>query len=93
MALISCSVNEIAAKWRHYGQRVTLGFIVENGDEFVAVGILAFDILQRRSDSTGQIAALDVVAGQAIALVAIESKLLALRHRGLRRDRATDHQG
>jgi len=45
--------------------RVTLGFIIEDGNEIVAVGIFAFDILQRRPDRPRKIAALDLVAGQA----------------------------
>jgi len=64
--------------------RVTLGFIIEDGNEIVAVGIFAFDIFQRRPDGAWKIAALDLVAGQAIALAAIERQLLTLGGRGLR---------
>jgi hypothetical protein len=73
--------------------RVTLGFIIEDGNEIVAVRIFAFDILQRRPDGARKIAALDLVAGQAIALAAIESQLLALGDRGLRADRSDGRGG
>jgi len=73
--------------------RVTLGFIIEDGNEIVAVGIFAFDILQRRPDRPRKIAALDLVAGQAIALAAIESQLLTLGGRRLRAGRSHGRGG
>ena len=53
--------------------RVALGLVRDNRHEFVAIGILAFDIFQRRPDRAGKIAALDLVTGQAIALAAFEN--------------------
>jgi hypothetical protein len=73
--------------------RVTLGFVIEDGDEFVAVRIFAFDVGQRRADGAGQVAALDRMAGQAIALAAIESQLLPLGGRGLRADGSDERGG
>ena len=70
--------NPVSSERRHHGQRIALGGVDQDGDQFVAVGILALDVGQRRPDRAGKIAALDVVAGQAIALAAIERQLSAL---------------
>jgi len=64
--------------------RIAPGFIGEDGDEVVAVRIFAFDVPERRPDGAGKLAALDVVAAQAIALAAIESKPLSFGSERLR---------
>jgi hypothetical protein len=57
------------------------------------VWIFAFDVLERWADRAGQIAALDVMAGKAIALAAIERDPLpfggGLGAGGIGRRRAT----
>ena len=74
----------ISSERRHHGQRIALGFVVDDRDEIVAIGIFAFDVVQRRPDGAGKVAALDDVAGQAIALAAVEGELLAFGDGGLR---------
>src|SRR6185436_17723895 len=76
--------NAVAPERRHHGQRVAQGFVVENGDEILALGILALDVDQFGPDRAGQVATLDDVAGQAVALAAVESELAAFLDRGLR---------
>src|SRR4030081_2572683 len=75
--------NAISSERGHHGLRVAFAFIRHDSDEIVAVGIFAFQFRQRRSDRARKIAALDLVAGQAIALAAIEGELLPLGNRGL----------
>jgi len=70
--------NPVSSERRHHGQRIALGFVVENCDQFVAGGVLALDVGQFRTDGAGILAALDDMAGQAIALAAIEGELLPL---------------
>src|ERR1700704_397961 len=70
--------NPVSSERRHHGQRIAPGFVGKYGDEFVAVGILALDVGQFRTNGAGILAALDGMAGQAVALAAIEGELLAL---------------
>src|SRR5207248_10659290 len=60
--------NPVSSERRHHGQRIALGFVKDNGDELVAVGILALHVGQFRAKGAGILAALDDVAGQAVAL-------------------------
>src|SRR4051795_4124144 len=36
--------DPVASERRHHGQRIAQGFIVDNGDEILALGILALDV-------------------------------------------------
>jgi len=81
--------NAVASERRHDGLRIALCFIGEDRDQIVTIGIFAFDVSQHRPDGSGKVAALDLVAGQAIALAAIESQSLTFgdRLRARRRKR------
>jgi len=68
----------VSSERRHHGQRIALGFVIKDGDEIVAIGIFAFDVDEFRADRAGQVATLDDMAGQAIALAAVERNFLPL---------------
>src|SRR6267142_7020613 len=74
----------VPSERRHHGQWIAQGFVVENGDEIVAIGILAFDVDQFGPDGAWKVATPDDVAGQAIALAAVEGELSAFVRGGLR---------
>src|SRR5580704_15665570 len=76
--------DPVSSERRHHGLRIAFGFVRHDGDEVVAIGVLALDVLQCGPDGAGKIAALDVVAGQAIALAAVERDFLAFGNAGLR---------
>ncbi len=69
--------NPVAAERRHHGLRVAFGLIGDDRDQLVAA-VLRLEAGQFGADRAGQFAALDDMAGQAIALAAVESELLAL---------------
>src|SRR6185437_3992320 len=87
--------NAISPERRHHGQRVAPGLIGDDGDEIAAIREFALDVGERRPDGAGKLAAFDVMAGQAVALAAIECQLLTLGNARLRAGRAgarTDQQ-
>jgi len=53
-------------------------FVGDDRDEIVTVRIFGFDLGECRPDRAGQVAALDLMAGQAVALATVESELLAV---------------
>jgi len=67
--------NSVSSERRHHGQRIALGFVGHDRDDLVAVGIFLLDVDQFRPQRAGILAALDRMAGQAIALAAIEGEL------------------
>src|SRR4029077_1525756 len=70
--------NAVAPERRHDGQWIAPGLIGQDRDEITPIGILAFDVLELWPDRSGQVAALDLVAGQAVALAAGEGELFAI---------------
>ena len=78
------------AERRHHGLGIAFGLIVEDRDQIVAVRIFAFDVFKLWPDRAWQVAASDVVAGQAISLAPVEGELLSL---GCRRLRASGRRG
>src|SRR3954447_8167569 len=79
--------DAVAAERGHHGQWIALGFIGHDRDQIVAVGIFRLDVDQLGTDGARQVAPLDHMAGQAIPLAPIESKLLALGDARLRNGR------
>src|SRR6202140_1951988 len=69
--------NQIAPERRHHGLRVALGLVEHDSPQFLAVGKPGFHVGKRRPDIAGRVTALDIVAGQAIALAAVERQRLA----------------
>jgi len=69
--------NPVPAERRHHGLRIALGLVEDDRDQLVAIGVFCLEVLQLRADRSRQVAALDDVAGQAIALAAVEGELPA----------------
>ena len=63
---------------------IPFGFICEDRRQILAVGVFAFDVLQRRPDGAGKIAAGNVMATQAVSFAAVESEPSTLGRIGLR---------
>ena len=75
--------NAVTPEWRHHGLRISPGLVADDGDQVVTVGVFGFDVRESRPDRARQVAALDHMTGQAIALAAIEGELLAVGGGGL----------
>src|SRR5690242_13728723 len=72
--------NAVAAERWHHRQRIALCFVGHDRDQLLAI-VLAVELLELRSDRARQVAALDHMASQAIALAAVEGELLTFRSR------------
>src|SRR6185437_5064641 len=64
--------NVIAPERWHHRQRIALGFVGDDRNQIGEVRVFGLDVGQGRSDVACEVAALDLMAGQAIALAAIE---------------------
>src|SRR6202000_3264370 len=71
--------DQISFERRHHGLRIALALVGDYRDQLGAVGESLLHVIERRPEVAGRVAALDVVTGEAIALAAIERKLLAGR--------------
>ena len=75
--------NPVSSERRHHGLRIAFGLIVNDRHQIVTIRISAFDVLEFRADAAGEVAARDHMAGQAIALAAVECDFLTLGGVGL----------
>src|SRR3954463_9923370 len=85
--------NPVPAERRHHGLRIALGLVEDDRGQLVAIGVPGLEVLQFRPDRSRQVATPDDMAGQAIALAAVESEFLAVGHNGLRPRRAGEAGG
>src|SRR3954464_4999468 len=74
--------DAVAPEWRHHRRRIADRLVVEDRDQLGTV-VLGLEIFELRADRARQVAALDLMAGQAIALAAVEGELLAIGGAGL----------
>ena len=49
--------NPVSSERRHHGQRIALGFVVENGDEILALGVFTLDVNQLGPDCARTVSA------------------------------------
>src|SRR6202051_1122617 len=66
--------NQVAPEWRHHGLRIALGLVEHDRRQFLTVGKPDLHVGKRWPEIAGRIATLDVMAGQAIALAAVEGE-------------------